>query len=237
MNPDALNDYILPWFRVADDFMNELSAPMRQVCYKYKFLQMIPSLKNQFFLRKGVWLPRLWRSNRAEFDKYISYYREQKGFYNEDLDPTKHRIETISDIGENIKQFRLSAFNTLYVQKILEILSRRDIKVIVCLTPVRDDEMRIWNRYKVRDKLNHTIAELVKPYQNVIAFWDMQSVASNIKYFVDWSHLDSRGAIIYTLELAGRIKNLTRFSLNNTSKTVTDRGSFAAAAEPRGTAE
>jgi hypothetical protein len=211
MNTDALNYHILPWFRVDDDFMNELSAPMRQVCYKYKFLQMIPSLKNQFFLKKGVWFPRLWNSNRAEFNKYISYYREQKGFYNEDLDPTKQQVKSITDIGEHFKQFKVSDFNLTYINKILETLLQNNIKVIVCLTPVRDDEMRIWSQYNLRAKLNTEIRELLSPYQNVIAFWDMQSVASEPKYFVDWSHLSSTGASRYTNELASRIKNLEHF--------------------------
>jgi hypothetical protein len=215
LNPDALNNYILPWFRVDDDFMQELSAPMRQVCYKYKILQLIPSLKNQFFLRKGFWLPRLWRSNRAEFDKYISYYREQKGFYNEDLDPTKQQVKSITDIGETFKKFKVSDFNLTYIKKILETLSYNNIKVIVCLTPVRDDEMLIWNQYNLRAKLNTEIRELLSPYQNIIAFWDMQSVASEPKYFVDWSHLSSTGASLYTNELTNRITNLDHFSLNS----------------------
>jgi hypothetical protein len=215
MNPLALNSYILPWFRVDRDFMQELSIPMRQVCYKYKVVQLIPSLKNQFFLKKGFWLPRLWRSSRSEFDRYINYHREQKGFFNEDLDPTKQRIEKVADIGEHFKQFSISEFNMTYIHKILETLARRDIKVIVCLTPVRDDEMRIWAQYNLREKLNNKIAELIKPYSNVIAFWDMQSIASDPKYFVDLYHLDSKGAIIYSAELSKKIKTLEHFSHNS----------------------
>lgn len=216
MNPDALNYHILPWFRVDDDFIHELSRPMQWVCFKNKLLQVLPSLRNQFFLQKGFWLPRVWKSDRTEFDKYMSYYREQKGFYNQDLDPNKKKIEKIEDIGENFKHFTISEFNMNYIKKILQVLSHHDIKVIVCLTPIRDDEMSIWTQYNLRERLNNKISELIKPYSNVIAFWDMQSIASDPKYFIDWSHLDSMGAIIYTNELVKKIKSLELFSLERT---------------------
>jgi hypothetical protein len=210
MSSDALNYYILPWFRIDDDFMKELSAPMQRVCYKNRFLQLVPSLKNQFFLSKGFWPARIWKARREEFDHYVMYYREQKGFYNEDLDPAKQRIKKITDIGENFKQFSLSSFNMTYIQKILKTLARNNIQTIVCLTPVRDDEMLIWSQYNLRARLDSKLHDVLNGYHNVVAFWDMQSIASDPKYFSDWFHLDSRGASIFTAELSRRIKNLER---------------------------
>ena len=113
---------------------------------------------------------KLWKSNKDEFEAYMNYYKEQKGFYNEDLDPTKKPVAKITDIWENFKQFIVSDFNVTYIKKILYLLEQQNIKVIICLTPVRDDEMNIWEQYNLREKLNKKIEELFCVYPHVIAF-------------------------------------------------------------------
>jgi len=208
MNPDALNYHILPWLRMDADFMDEITVAQRWLCYKNRLQRMIPSLKNQFFLKKGFWPLRIRKANKNEFDRYLRYYREQKGYNNKDIDPTTQHIEHIADIGDHFKQFSVSKFNMTYIQKILGTLARNNIKAIVCLAPVRDDEMRIWDQYNLRPRLNNKLCEVLGAYHNVIAFWDMQSVASDPKYFIDWYHVNNRGAIIFTTELSKRIKNL-----------------------------
>ena len=73
---------------------------------------------------------KLWKSNKDEFEAYMNYYKEQKGFYNEDLDPTKKPVAKITDIWENFKQFIVSDFNVTYIKKILYLLEQQNIKVI-----------------------------------------------------------------------------------------------------------
>lgn len=160
MNEIALRDYILPWFRVDNDFMQELPVSLQKTCLHYKRLQYVPSLRNQFFLRKGFWPLWLWRSDRAAYDRYLKYYEEQKGFYNEDMDPTKRPIEKIVDIEDHYKKFAISEYNSTYVRKIIELLMSYNVRVVICLTPVRDDEMLLWQGYNLRSKLNEKIREL-----------------------------------------------------------------------------
>ena len=131
-------------------------------------------------------------------------------------DPAKEPIKEIMEIDENYKEFRISDYNLMYVRKILTMLLASDIKVIVCLTPVRDDEMRIWNKYNLRTTLNNKIQEEISRYNNIIAFWDMQSVASDPKYFVDRYHVSCSGAMLYTAEMSKRIQALELFVSDST---------------------
>jgi len=208
MNADALKSHILPWFRMDEDFVHELSGPLRSVCTKHRILQLAPSFNNQFFLKKGFWPARITQSNKTDYEGYVNYYTVQKGFYNEDLDPSKKPVEQVVDIGKHFKQFSLSDLNTTYVHKIITLLLQHGIKVILCLTPVRVDEMQIWERYNLRARLNAKIQELFGGYPNVIAFWDLQDFASEQKYFADASHVNGSGAALYSAELAKRLKAL-----------------------------
>jgi len=208
LGAEALNNHILPWFRMDEDFLRELSEPLQSLCNKRRILQLVPSLKNQFFLKKGFWPAHIARSSKEDFERYVAYYTVQKGFYNEDLDPSKKPVGPVVDIGEHFKQLSLSDLNVAYMHKIIALLLLHDIKVVLCLTPVRADEMQIWERYNLRARLNAKIQALFGGYPNVIAFWDLQDVAAEHKYFADASHVNGSGAALYSAELAKRLKAL-----------------------------
>jgi hypothetical protein len=212
MNLVALRDFILPWFRLDADFTNELSPSLRRECFKLQLLHLIPSFKYQYFLKKDLWFLKMWQASDDAFEWYGRFYREEKGFYNEELDPEKRRVETIRDIGRNYRDYALSEHNLLYIAKIIAALSRAGIKVVVCTEPVRDDEMQVWKRYNLRERLNATIGSLVSGYDNVVLFCDLRDAASNPGYFVDSAHLNSTGAELYTRALAREIKQLDIFT-------------------------
>jgi hypothetical protein len=212
MNTVALRDFIVPWFRLDDDFTGELSPPLRRECLKLRLLNLIPSFKYQYLLRKDRWLLRIRRANSGEFEWYKAFYQKEKGFYNEELDPGKRPVAQVRDIGGNYKNYELSEHNLLYVDKILAALSRAGIKVVVCTEPVRDDEMGIWKQYNLRERLNATIRSLVSRFDNVVLFCDLRDSASDPGYFVDSAHLNSSGAELYTRTLAREIKQLDIFT-------------------------
>ena len=209
MNDIALKDYILPWFRMDDDFIEELNPDLRRLCLKYQILKTIPSFRNQFFLKKKGWFLKLFQPTRNKYERIIRYYHEQKGFYNEDFDPGKRKIDQITDIGENYKQFIVSEFNLSYIHKILKLLEEKEIRVVVCTSPVRNDELRIWKEYRLRPRLMNFARNQVRPFGNVAAFWDLSDAASNPNNFVDKIHLNEAGAEKYSRVLAEKIKRET----------------------------
>lgn len=212
MNLVALRDFILPWFRLDADFTGELSPSLRRECVKLKLLNVIPSFKYQYFLKKDRWFFRIWQATSEEYEWYRTFYREEKGFYKEELDPGKRRVEKIRNIGGNYRGYELSEHNLLYIDKILSALSQAGIKVVVCTEPVRDDEMFIWKQYNLRERLNATMRSLVSRFDNVVLFCDLRDIASDPGYFVDSAHLNSSGAELYTRALAREIKHLDIFT-------------------------
>jgi hypothetical protein len=212
MNTVALRDFIVPWFRLDDDFTGELSPSLRRECFKLKLLNLIPSFRYQYFLKKDLWFLKIWQANGEEFEWYRTFYRREKGYYNEELDPGKRAVGKIRNIGSNYRDYELSEHNLLYAEKMLAALSRAGIKVVVCTEPVRDDEMRIWNHYNLRERLNATIRSRVSRFDNVVLFCDLRDSASDPGYFVDSAHLNSSGAELYTRALAREIKQLDIFT-------------------------
>lgn len=203
-------EYILPYFRVDADLMNELPTRLKFECYTYSLLTRLPSLKRQYFLRNKLWPVKIFNSDRALYQKYLAFFEKEKGYYSEDLDPSTQRVEVIKDIPERYKKFLLSEYNLFYIKKILLLLKTHHINVVICTSPVRNDELRIWDRYNVRENLNSVLVRLSRDY-NARAFWDMSHIASNEEYFVDDMHLNDKGAAIYTKELALKIKNADIF--------------------------
>jgi len=212
MNLVALRDYIIPWFRLDSDFTSELSSSLRRECFKLKLLNLLPSFNYQYFLKKDLWFLKLWRATSEEYEWYKAFYREEKGFYKEELDPGKRGVKKIRGIGGNYQRYELSEHNFLYIDKILAALSQAGIKVVVCTEPVRDDEMLIWERYNLRERLNATIRALVSRFDNVVLFCDLRDSASDPRYFVDSAHVNSKGAELYTRALAQEIKHLDIFT-------------------------
>lgn len=210
----ALHYYILPYFRIDFDFLAELSPRLQLVCIKHALLTLLPSLKNQYLLRKDRWFFRLWKPTRDDYEHYREFYQRERGFYNEDMDPRKRelKIKEIKDIDSNYKTFRLSEFNLFYIEKIISLLSQHQVKVVVCTESVRDDEMAIWNRYNLRERLNEALCKRLKAYDNVVAFLDLRDSASHPDYYVDRVHLNSKGAEIHTRALAQKIKQLNILS-------------------------
>ena len=90
----------------------------------------------------------------------------------------------------------------------LTLLHKEKIPAVVCLTPVRSDELEVWTEYNLRDRINNLLQPKMAEYDNVIAFWDLADIASDPKYFADRVHLNLTGATIFTEELAKRIGKL-----------------------------
>ena len=213
MDMKALRSSILPYFRVDSDILDEIAILEMEPPFHYltfRLLSMIPSYNKQFALRRG---PRYIISNirafsRTVYDNYLQFYRDEKGFFNEDMDPTKEIVAEITDVPPEYRLFALSSYNCHYIDKILSLLREEEIPTVVCLTPVRSDEMKIWARYNLRERLNNLLRPKMEEYDNVLAFWDMTVIASNPQYFADRVHLTLRGATIFTEELAKRISEL-----------------------------
>lgn len=222
MNLDALKYFILPWLRVDTDFTGELSPELRRACFKWQLLRSVPSLRNQFFLRKRLFSAgTLISSNSADYEAHLAYYAAEKGFYNEDLDPRKgkKRPGRITDRGDPFATRTFSRYNLHYIDRILTLLLQHRLPVAVCITPVMNDEMELWNRYRVRDRFNQALAERLAGYDNVAAVWDLADAVPDPEEFADRLHVGSAGASRYSRALAHKVKQLDMF--------VEDRGSPA----------
>lgn len=207
-----LKTAILPYFRVDSDFIKELSTWLRFKFYLNRLLLSLPSLHKQFFLREILWPVKVFHPDRVKFEKYLDSIEAEKGFFNEDLAHAKKRLEKIEDIPEYYKEFSLSRHNLSYIEKILSLLSENRINVIMCTAPVRSDELAIWSKYQIKDKLNSMLVSLSSKYNNLL-FWDFSNICPDLEYFVDINgHLSCEGADIFTNELAKKIKE-SRFSL------------------------
>ncbi|MCX5704193.1 MAG: hypothetical protein NT066_06875, partial [Candidatus Omnitrophica bacterium] len=212
LNLGKLRAKVLPYFRVDSDFMKELPKGLRFKCYICRLLLSLPSLRKQFFFQEILWPIKIFQSDMGKFEKYLDSVKTEKGFYNENLDPSERRVGKINDIPEDYKKFLLSGYNLLYIEKILSLLNENRIKVIMCTTPVRNDELAIWSKYQVKDKLNSLLVPLSAKYNN-LAFWDLSSIPSDVEYFADvyGGHLSCEGADILTNELARKIKETNIF--------------------------
>ncbi len=206
---------ILPYFRVDSDLLTEIARAKMEPPFLYlshQILSLIPSYQKQFALRRGPWfiISQIRNYDRSIYDDYLKFYRDKKGFFNEDMDPTKETVAEITDIPPEYQSFSLSPYNCYYIDKILSLLDENNIPTVLCLTPVRSDEMKIWSRYHLRERLDNLLRSKAEEYDNVLAFWDMADVVSDPKYFADRVHLKFAGATILTEELAKRIRGLQK---------------------------
>jgi len=213
MDMETLRGSILPYFRVDSDLLKEIELLNMDPPFHYlpyRFLSFLPSLKKQYALKRGpgAVFQKVRSFNQKVYDNYMQSYREEKGFFNEDMDPTKETVEEITDIPPEYRRFALSSYNCHYIDKILFLLKENNIPTIVCLTPVRSDEMKIWARYNLRERLGNLLQPKMEEYDNVLAFWDMTDIASSPKYFADRVHLTMAGATVFSEELAEGIKGL-----------------------------
>lgn len=213
MDMETLRGSILPYFRVDSDLLDEITMLEMEPPFHYlpyRILSMLPSFKKQYALRRGPGniILKIHSFNRSAYDGYLNSFREEKGFFNEDMDPTKEIVKEITEIPPEYRRFALSSYNCYYIDKILSLLNKEKIPTVVCLTPVRSDEMKIWSEYNLREQLDNLLRPKMDEYENVLAFWDMADIASNPKYFADRVHLNLTGATIFTDELADRIEKL-----------------------------
>jgi hypothetical protein len=88
------------------------------------------------------------------------------------------------------------------------MLAEAGIPVVVCTVPVRRDEMALWDRYDIRNRVNALIRRELEGYGNIKAFWDMADEAADKRYYIDATHLNMEGAHIYTGALAEKLKQL-----------------------------
>ncbi|MFC1577175.1 DUF1574 family protein [Candidatus Omnitrophota bacterium] len=206
---NALRSHILTHFRMDSDFLGEFSAEMRHKSNIFKMMCMIPSIRYQYFFRKKTWLKNIWENNREDYERYRNIYVYERGFFNENLDPNKSNVEKITDIGKDLKMFNVSDHNIRYIKKIIRLLDESGIKTLVCVSPVRNDAMVLWDKYEVSKKLEETIKEMLDGYGSDIIFLGSSDIAYDKKYFIDALHLNEEGANIFTHRLAEKIEKLS----------------------------
>ncbi len=207
----SLRRDILPYFRVDYDIVNEFLEGKKFESFGYRLLTMLPSLREQYFFKELLCpseIIKFYRLRQSGNVK-LKLLEDEKGFFNQDLYKTgSKQKKDIKDIKDAFKFFNISQHNLSYIEKILSLLSKYQIKAIICTTPVQSDELVIWENYNVRRKLNYALEMFARRYNNIIAVWDMSDIASDKQYFFDQVHLNSRGADLYTNELASKIKRL-----------------------------
>jgi hypothetical protein len=205
MNRKRLRSAVLPYFRVDSDFLDELLPSVQRDYAHYRVLTIVPSLKKQFFFyNRPPWYVTAWSSSRAKYDHFMDYHLSEKGFFNEDLDPLKKPVSLVTSIPKEMQSFRVCEGNLKYFHKIMDLLENHNTAVVVCSSPIREDEAVLWDACDLENRLNELIKVNIHMHKNVLGYWNMWRSVTNIECYADHFHLNLSGANLYTEQLAAR---------------------------------
>jgi len=203
-----LKKSVLPYFRMDQDLLAELKEPVKAAFFRYRLISVLPSVRRQFFLQRYGWFTEIGTTNRKLYLKCLQMHAFEKGFFNADLRDQERTTAKMTKISRHKKEFNVSPHNLKYIKRILQTLDAQDINTIVLLSPVREDELALWKKYNLRERLNSAVLSLIEPYTNIKAFWDMTEIPTERILFSDEFHLNNAGASIHTRTLAGKIRTL-----------------------------
>lgn len=203
MDIDIMRQTILPFFRVSKNLLDELPMELKMQVIWHDILTKVPSLHKQYLLR-GDWVRSIASFDQAKHDRFEKELAENGGFFNEDLVPHPPKMRIGFDFPSREKT--IQAHNDRYIRKILELAQKRGIKVIIVTNSYRQDFME-----HIKHNINFDVeyfTSLRGIYPNVIGVLDMHSTVTDFDRYVDITHLDGKGASLFTENLAEKIKRL-----------------------------
>lgn len=203
MDMDVLRQTILPYFSVSADLLNELPFSLRMQTIWHHMLTRIPSLKKQYLLR-GNWPQLIAHFDRSNHTRMEQSLAENRGFFNEDLVP--HQAKIPINFYLPVRDMTIQSYNGRYIKKILELARENGIKVVLVTNSYREDFMQYMN-YNIQFDLEY-FEGLQRAYPNVIAVLDMHNTVTDFDRYADITHLDGQGAVMFTEDLAQKLKQL-----------------------------
>lgn len=203
IDKETLRTTILPFFNVSFDLLAELPLHLKTFTVLHQIKTMLPSLKKQYLLREN-W-PDLWRNFDSEnYFRISESIEKEKGYANEDLGEHPSKAYDFSSVKMDCVFIR--ELNDKYIRKILDLAQQHGVKAILVSNSYRRDLAT----YLIRDS-NYGFdiryyEKLRKEYPNVLAVFNMHAAVPDPERYVDETHLDNKGAMLFTRELARRLK-------------------------------
>ncbi len=203
MDIDVLRETILPFSGVSSNLLNELPVPLKMQTLWHDALTRIPSIRKQYLLR-GHWPYLMTHFDRARYMRIKQSLAENRGYFNEDLLGFRQTLRVNFNLPAEDTTIR--AYNDRYIRKILARAAKSGIKVVLVTNSYRKDLAEHLN-YNIMFDVSY-FETLKNSYPGVIGILDMHHVVSDPERYVDTTHLDNKGAAIFTSELAERIRQL-----------------------------
>lgn len=203
MDIDTMRQTILPFFRVSKNLLDELPMELKMQVMWHDILTKVPSLHKQYLLR-GDWLRSIASFDQARHDRFEKELFEDRGYFNEDLVPHPPKMRITFDFPSREKT--IQSHNDRYIRKILELAQKSGIKVVLVTNSYRQDFME-----HIKHNINFDVeyfTSLRGVYPNVIGVLDMHGTVTDFDRYVDITHLDGKGAFLFTEHLAEKIKQL-----------------------------
>lgn len=204
MDIDTLRQTVLPFFDVSDVLLNELSFKLKAQVLWHHWLTKVPSIKKQYLLRDN-WLSLVRHFEREKYSRIEESLSSNRGFFNEDLTGQRQQFRVNFNLPAEDTSIR--EYNDRYIKKILESAGSLGIKVVLVTNSYRNDLAQRIN-YNIMFDVDY-FEELKRLYPCVIGVLNMHDVVPDPDKYVDITHLDGKGAAIFTEELARRIKMLS----------------------------
>lgn len=204
---EVLRTAVLPFFHLSFDLLNELPMDLKVFAVLHKSMTFIPSINKQYLLRQN--LPDLLlHADREKYWRYMKSIAQENGYVNEDLGGPRKAIKIFSNL--RLGNITIHKHNDRYIRKILALAQKYGVKAVLVSNSYRGDVAASLSR---DSKFNFDIDyfnKLKEAYPNVIAVFDMHSAVPDPDRYVDETHLDNKGAVLFTEELACRLMALPR---------------------------
>lgn len=200
-----LRDHVLPYFPVREDLREGLPSGLNAQLSKYAFWTLLPSIRKQYIFHKSGWWA-LAFSPTGGYDDFRTFYEAERGFFSEDRKYASlggRRPFAIDSIPASFYEFRFSDHNVRHIRRLIARLHDRAIPVFFCLTPVREEELRIWNTVGLHERLRDWVR---REFAGGAEICDLVAEIPDPARYVDTAHLDERGAEQCTRALATWLK-------------------------------
>jgi hypothetical protein len=142
-----------------------------------------------------------WSLQKEAYFKEKKEHEQGRGYY--PLGRTEAPNLTGIALPQSILQGKYSPYNTVYLEKILELLTQHQIPTVLLAPPVRKDALDQWRRHEVDSRYFGYLEGLQKRFP--IIFWkclDFVEFFDQMEDFQDAIHLHDRSAERFTSAFA-----------------------------------
>lgn len=213
MNAVKVKKHLAPWFKFSMDFLEEFPWDQRgQIILDYFVANNIPSLKNQYFLRKSNWVSKILNFDHVLYNSLVTHYIEtNKGYYHMPLPPHKYGkwSKPMKVKKEQLKKGRSLYYNNLfYFEKTIKLAEDNNLNVAILTQSRREDIHTYFLSKRIPDYILKYANTLPGKFSNIVGIIDMRDSVVEFEHYVDWIHLTPRGADVFTKALVQHLKRI-----------------------------